>query len=247
VVDVRRLKLRIPGDLSIRLSVLAGNTRMCALMDRALRRGATVVDVGANIGVVAAYAAHRVGPGGRVIAVEPAADNMQILAENVRRNGLTNVTALNLAAGRRRESRQFYLRGDVSAVNSLFPESCYAQVTEVATVNVAPLDELVDGVADLVKIDVEGAELDVLAGTPRLLAQPAVQLIVEWHPVLQQAAGYAPDALPRALLDAGFAIQAVGHVRSKPLNAANILPMAARLTRAKRPVELFAYRARATR
>jgi len=226
--------------VSVRLSVVAGNARLYALLDSVLRPGSTVVDVGANIGVTAAYAARRVGPAGRVVAIEPAADNLLVLAENVRHNRLPNVTIVEAAGGRRRESRQFYLRGDVSAVNSLFPESCYAEVTATTEVRVAPIDDLVEGSADLVKIDVEGAELDVLAGMPRLLAHRGVHLVVEWHPVLQQAAGYAPDALPRLLLDGGFRLDAIGHLGSWRLSAIDIPELASRLTRARRPVELFA-------
>jgi hypothetical protein len=75
---------------------------------------------------------------------------------------------------------------------------------------------------------------------PRLLAHRGVHLVVEWHPVLQQAAGYAPDALPRLLLDGGFRLDAIGHLGSWQLNAIDIPELASRLTRARRPVELFA-------
>ena len=238
--DLAGLSLRIPGPVSVRLSVVAGNARLCALLDTVLRPGSTVIDVGANIGVITAYAAMRVGSAGVVVAIEPAADNLEVLAANLRRNNLTNVRIVDSAAGRRRESRPFYLRGDVSAVNSLFPESCYAHVTATAEVRVVPVDDLVEGGADLVKIDVEGAELDVLAGMPRLLAQRGIHLVVEWHPVLQQAAGYAPDALPRLLLDGGFRLDAIGHGGSWPLNTSGIPELASRLIRAGRPVELFA-------
>jgi FkbM family methyltransferase len=234
------LELHIPGPFRIRASVLAGNVRMCALLDAVIRRGATVVDVGANIGVIAAYAARKVGSSGRVVAVEPAVDNVRVMRDNLRRNRLSGVSIVEGAAGRRRERRDFYLRGELSAVNSLFPESCYASVTQVATVDVAPLDDLVDGHADVVKIDVEGAELDVLGGMPRLLAQPGLNLIVEWHPRLQRDAGYEPGALPRTLLDAGFRVDAVGHLRSRSLQPRDIDSLGARLFRAKRPVELFA-------
>jgi len=240
VVAWRGLELHIPGPFGIRASVLAGNVRICALLDLAIKRGATVVDVGANIGVIAAYAARKVGSAGRVVAVEPAADNVRVLRDNLRRNRLSGVSVVEGAAGRRRERREFYLRGELSAVNSLFPESCYASVTQVATVDVTPLDELVDGHVDVVKIDVEGAELDVLAGMPRLLAQPGLHLIAEWHPRLQRDAGYDPGALPRTLLEAGFRVDAVGHLRSRPLHPGDIDRLGARLFRAKRPVELFA-------
>lgn len=243
-VRLAGLDLLIPGPASVRLSVVGGNARICALLDTVLRPGSTVVDVGANIGVIAAYAAKRVGPAGRIIAIEPAADNRRVLAANLQRNNLSNVTVIEGACGRRRESRQFYLRGDVSAVNSLFRDSCYAEVTATTDVTVVPVDDLIEGGtgADLVKIDVEGAELDVLAGMPRLLAHPCIHLVVEWHPVLQEAAGYTVDALPRTLLDAGFRIDAVGHLGSRPLRSGDIADLARRLSRGRRPVELFARR-----
>jgi FkbM family methyltransferase len=241
-VTVDGVRLRVPGTRAIRASVLLGNVRLRAMFDAILRPGATIVDVGANIGVITAGAARRVGPEGRVFAIEPAVDNVAVLRENVHANGLGNVTIVAGAAGRRHETREFYLRGGVSAVNSLFPESIYATVTEIVRVTVAPLDDLVRGTADLVKIDVEGAEMDVLGGMPRLLAAPAVRLIVEWHPMLQQAGGYPADALPRALLDHGFSLEAIDHLRRGPLTAGDIGSMCERLTAARRPVELLAFR-----
>ena len=171
--NVAGARVEIPGTLPLRVSVVAGNLRMHRLIDNAVTPGATVVDVGANIGYNTIYAARRVGPGGRVIAIEPAVDNLAVLRRNIAANHLRNVVVKSVAAGRRHETRDLFLRGDISAVNSLFPESYYAAVTSVARVTVAPVDDLVDGHVSLVKIDVEGAELDVLAGMPRLLRSPA--------------------------------------------------------------------------
>jgi FkbM family methyltransferase len=241
-VDVAGARVRIPGRLSIRLSVVAGNIRVHRLMDAAIFPGATVVDVGANIGYNTVYASQRVGPAGRVVAIEPAADNLSVLRDNLRTNRLANVVVQPVAAGRAHEVRDFFLRGEVSAVNSLFPESVYAAVTGIEPVRVAPLDDLVEGDADLVKIDVEGAELDVLAGMTRLLARSAIHLIVEWHPRLQKAAGYAPDALPRLLLEHGFSLQAASHARVAPLGAGGIDRLAVQLARSGRPVDLVARR-----
>jgi hypothetical protein len=115
-------------------------------------------------------------------------------------------------------------------------------VTDVLEVPVARLDDLVDGGAELVKIDVEGAELDVLEGMPRLLGCPRLALIVEWHPTLQAMAGYAPDALPRWLLDRGWRLQAASHFSVRPLADSDLPGLTARLRRAGRPVELVARR-----
>jgi FkbM family methyltransferase len=241
-VAVGGLHLRIPGSRTIRASVLAGNVRVRAIIDAVVRPGATVVDVGANIGVIAAFAACRVGAGGAVVAIEPAQDNLTVLRDNLRRNGFAHVRVVAGAAGRQRGKRELYLRGGISAVNSLFPESCYASVTGITSVEVVRVDDMVDRDVDLVKIDVEGAELDVLGGMPRLLAQPSIALIVEWHPTLQRAAGYEADGLPRMLLDAGFAVHAVGHTKSRELRRDTIDALADRLLRARRPVELFCVR-----
>jgi FkbM family methyltransferase len=241
-IQVAGMQVRVPGRLPIRLSVVAGNMRLHRLLDRAIRPGDTVVDVGANVGYNTVYAAARVGPHGRIVAVEPAADNVAVLRENIAANALHNVTVHETAAGRAHEVRDLFLRGDVSAVNSLFPQSVYASVTDVVKVAVKPLDQLVEGDAHVVKIDVEGGELDVLAGMARLLRHSQIQLIVEWHPRLQEAAGYPADALPIFLLDLGFRLHVASHARVSRLHARGIGELAARLRRHGRPVELFAHR-----
>jgi hypothetical protein len=128
----------------------------------------------------------------------------------------------------------------VSAVNSLYPESRYARVTGVLRVPVVRLDELVEGPAAVVKIDVEGAELDVLEGASRLLASPGVVLIVEWDPTLQRMAGYGGDALPRWLLERGWRLQAASHWAVRRMGAAELPALAASLERRRGMVELVA-------
>lgn len=231
----------VPGPRAIRLSVVGGNMRIHRLIDALAAPGATVVDVGANIGYNTVYAARRVGPAGRVVAVEPAPDNLAVLERNVAACRLSNVGIERSAAGRASGRCELYLRGDTSAVNSLFPESCYSHVTGVIEVPLARLDDLV-GDADLVKIDVEGAELDVLEGMPRLLSRPGLALIAEWHPTLQRMAGYAADGLPRWLLERGWRLHAASHLAVRPLAAADVPALAARLQRRRRPVELLARR-----
>jgi len=209
-----------------------------------LRPGAVVVDAGANIGYNTVYLARQVGPGGRVIAVEPADDNLRVLRDNIMRNALTNVTVAPVAAGRTSETRSLYLRGDISAVNSFYQDSAYADVTGVVTVPVKPLDTLVPGDADLVKIDVEGAELDVLAGMARLLRSPGIALVVEWHPLLQEKAGHEADALPRMLLENGFRLVSASHTRSAPVAQADLASLIVSLRKSGRPVDLLATRER---
>lgn len=241
-VRIGGVLLEVPGTRVERLSVVAGNRRIHRLLGRSVRPGATVVDVGANIGWNAVGAARLVGPAGRVVAVEPTPDTLAVLRRNVAAAGLGNLEVAPVAAGRAAGTAEFYVRGGVSAVNSLYAESRYGRVTEVLRVPVVRLDDLVEGAADVVKIDVEGAELDVLAGMERLLSAPGLVLIVEWDPVLQRMAGHGAEALPRWLLAEGWRLQAASHLAVRRLEAGGIAALAARLERRRGMVELVARR-----
>lgn len=216
--------------------------RVQQLIDASLRPGDHAVDVGAHIGLNTLYMAMRVGSAGRVTAIEPAPDNLAVLRHNIAANDLRTVTVCAVAAGQARERRDFFLRGELSAVNSLFADSFYAPVSEVAPVDVAPLDDLVDDAPGLVKIDVEGAELEVIGGMTRLLRSPEIRLIVEWHPVLQEAAGHSADALPHALWERGFTLHAASHTSLAPFARQDVPGLLARLRRSRRPVDLWARR-----
>jgi hypothetical protein len=76
----------------------------------------------------------------------------------------------------------------------------------------------------------------------RLLTLPTIRLIIEWHPTLQQAAGHAPDALPRRLMNLGFSVQVVTHTQSSTLKESNLLTLTAQLLNRRSPVELLAHR-----
>jgi FkbM family methyltransferase len=234
--------LEVPGTRRERLSVVAGNLRIHRLLDRWVRPGDTVVDVGANIGWNAIRAARLAGAAGRVVAVEPTPDTLEVLRRNVAASGLGNVEVAPVAAGRAAGTAEFFVRGGVSAVNSLYAQSRYARVTKVLRVPVVRLDELVQGPAAVVKIDVEGAELDVLEGAPRLLDAPGVVLIAEWDPVLQAMAGYGGGALPRWLLARGWRLRAASHWGVRRVREGDVAALTARLERRRGLVELVATR-----
>ena len=241
-VRLNDMTVHVPGTRQERLSMVAGNLRIYRLFKRCVSPGATVIDVGANIGYNTIHAARLAGPDGRVIAVEPTPDTLAVLRHNITASGLTNVAIKPVAAGHTAGTNDFFVRGRTSAVNSLFPDSNYARVTSVLRVPVMPLDQLVDGTADVVKIDVEGAELDVLEGMTRILRNPSTAVIVEWHPLLQQLAGYTADALPRWLLERGWGLQSASHLAVRPLMVADLPALTARLLRVRRPVDLLARR-----
>lgn len=145
-----------------------------------LRPGDTVVDVGANIGTFTILAARKIGPQGRLVCVEPEPENARLLAANISRNGLTWVSRVEAALDRAPGRLKLYRSGN-PGMHSLLPR--YSRSVEVA---VQTLDEVTDrfglGKIDLLKIDVEGAELGAIAGGPKTLARSR-QVILETHAV----------------------------------------------------------------
>lgn len=128
----------------------------------ALRPGMTVVDLGANLGVFATRAAKRVGPSGRVVAVEPHPDNFRRLKANGERNGLANLACVNAAAGDHEgEARLFVHERGIN--HSLVRGSGMSVPVRLTTVD-ALVAELGLTRVDFLKVDIEGVAPEALRG-----------------------------------------------------------------------------------
>lgn len=174
------------------------------LLAERLRPGMTAVDVGANAGFLTAWMARAVGPSGKVYAVEPAPGNLVYLRHNVEANDLAQVEVLPVACGAAARLRSLYL-SRYGTLHSF--HDCAEATGEVVEVAERPLDALVSEPVDLVKIDAEGAELEVLSGMSRLISQnPRLELVVEWNPPGLLRAGLTVRSLPEGLRAKGFAV-----------------------------------------
>ncbi len=159
-----------------------------SVLRRLLKNGATFVDVGANVGLFTVAAARQVGPTGKIISIEPAPGTAAALQMTARLNGIYPFTQIHrLAAGREDGEAELNL-GQICGHSSLFPLKGAAGT---ATVQVAALDPIIGpNPVDLIKIDVEGAELDVLEGLPMTLSRnPNLAIIIEFAPIHLSRAG----------------------------------------------------------
>jgi FkbM family methyltransferase len=142
-------------------------------VDRFLQPGMTVLDVGAHHGLYTLLSSIRVGTDGRVVAFEPSPRERERLKRHIQSNGCRNVqvipTALSSSSGK---SSFFLVEGASDYCNSLRPPAVQAKTRQVE-VEVTTLDEFLAktsmNAVDFVKLDVEGAELDVLKGATKLL------------------------------------------------------------------------------
>jgi FkbM family methyltransferase len=150
-----------------------------ALMDT-VRPGMTVWDIGAHAGFFTALCSRRVGPTGRVHAFEPGSQTRARLEETIRLNGLRNVAVHACAVGAERTEGLLYGVGR-SAQATMRPLG--ARASSSNPVEVRTLSDLWDelGAPDVIKIDAEGAELDIVEGGARVLESGNVTLVVELH------------------------------------------------------------------
>lgn len=153
---------------------------LAPVIEHFARPGAVIYDVGANIGLYALWAARRVGPGGQVHAFEPVAATARLLRRFVEANGATNVRVAELALGRAPGTATMFCVPGASGLASTLARPG-ATRTEVRCTT---LDDYARGhdPPTFIKVDVEGAEPEVVAGGLGLLARSKPSLLLETNP-----------------------------------------------------------------
>ncbi|MBP7477215.1 MAG: FkbM family methyltransferase [Chitinophagales bacterium] len=147
-------------------------------------QGDCVVDCGANVGFFTVQAAKMIGENGRLIAIEPDADNHKLLLKNIEANGLKNVTVVNAGVWSKKDVLTFNVGihpGEHSFV--LHDDIIHQEGIRKIEIPVDTLDNILanEGVTkvDFVKMDIEGAETEAIKGMNGVLAQEGVKWVVE--------------------------------------------------------------------
>ncbi|MFA5171089.1 MAG: FkbM family methyltransferase [Sulfuriferula sp.] len=144
------------------------------LIQHILSPGDIFIDVGANVGMHTLAAAKSMRGQGRVIAFEPYPPTARLLEKTIWMNGFKNMVEIHcIAASDEQRERTLYL-GATSGHHSLFPLDEASRIDiEPVTVRTTTIDQIMANApfAHLIKIDAEGAELEVLAGAESLIKQ----------------------------------------------------------------------------
>jgi FkbM family methyltransferase len=143
---------------------------------RYLKSGDVFYDIGANIGFFTVIAARLVGPSGRVYAFEPVPDNAKGIRRNAQLNNLQNITVFEKAVSKSAGKADLLLtRHPGGAKLSTVGTPLNSEMKGVVAVDVVCIDDLVTSKRlpppSVVKVDVEGAELDVLCGMSKTVQQ----------------------------------------------------------------------------
>jgi FkbM family methyltransferase len=168
-----------------------------------------VYDLGANTGLHCLLASRLVGPEGRVVGFEPLPENLHAAADLISLNELSNVELVSKAVGKTVGVAEFLvgMHGKQGSLVGIGRES-----GERLAVAVTTLDAECDAgrpSPDFVKIDVEGAEGDVLLGFSRRLKECKPVFIIDLHSPQQDL------KVGRTLHEAGYELFRVGDAVAK--------------------------------
>ena len=173
-----------------------------------LRPGDVFLDVGANEGWFSVLAARAVGKSGRVLAVEPQERLWPVLIRNFILNDLANVELIPYGMAARRGVASLALYPSINTGATSIVDEPRRGLFTVRAIPTKSLDELADDhrapSIRLAKIDVEGYELEVLRGAPKLLARGIDYLLVELHPARLHRRGQSVEMVNAVLLEAGY-------------------------------------------
>lgn len=185
--------LQVPGEAKVSLSyretlglssLLYGTFEKAELnfVSRYVRQGDTAFDIGANVGIFSVVLGAAAGKSGHVAAFEPVSENVARLKRNLAKNDLDNVHVMPLALGAAEGRLLLHLAKDAAYHSLGVVEKAFRADGEVF-VEVRRLDdvwtEMGRPVVSFVKIDVEGAESDVLRGAEAFLKACCPVLLIE--------------------------------------------------------------------
>lgn len=170
----------------------------------------TIYDVGSNFGY---YAVTCAGYAEKVYAFEPVPETFNILAKNISQNQVPNVLAFNTGLAEEAGNATINLYNSC-VCNSLYvrelDDNHSLKKTGEAIISLDALDHFVRNHSlnppDLIKIDIEGAELSMLKGATKTIAAHRPVIFIEYSHNTAKDAGYREDAIVEELSKYGYVL-----------------------------------------
>jgi FkbM family methyltransferase len=182
------------------------------LFKKLIKKGMFVADIGANIGYYTLLAARLVGEEGKVFAFEPEPHNYSLLCKNIEVNGYRNVIPIRKAVFSKSGKMKLFL--DKSNLGGHSLSEANVDKSAYITIEVTRLDDYfknTDYKIDVIKVDVQGTEMEVLEGMTNTINQNEnVKIITEFWPVGLQNSGSSPTGFLNKLIECGFALYQIG-------------------------------------
>lgn len=181
-----------------------------SFFEKLIKPNMIIVDIGAHIGYFTRLFSRLTGRKGFVYALEADPENFSLLKKNTKH--LKNVALLPIAVSNKTASINFY-RSEKTGCHSTIQD--LSQHKETITVPSSDLDSLLlnkdrTQKVDIIKMDIEGGELNALKGMQKILrANPNISLVIEFNPGCLKQAAVAPREFITYLSSLGFYTYAI--------------------------------------
>ncbi len=177
-----------------------------------------IIDIGAHLGLFSAYSSRLTGPQGKIICFEPTPGTFSVLKETLRLNHCNNVIALQAAVSDKEGTATFYVSHTAGCnINSLIKNQSENKLSGY-DVRLVSIDSIVAEYAihpSIIKIDAEGAEMDVLKGGLKTFKEHKPVLILGLHPAFIKQKGDSLEAIWDLLAENGYQVRMEGKVLAK--------------------------------
>jgi len=172
-----------------------------------LKRGMTVIDIGANIGYYCLIESSIIGEEGIVYAVEPSYQNIKYLVLNLLLNSCKNVIVRTIAIGDKNGSVTFKIVEDAPNLSRVATSKDETKFK----VAMKTLDSFVEeekiGHVDFIRMDVEGFECRILRGARKVLSSHLPKLFIEIHPSMMTDYGDSIESFLQELSSHGYKVK----------------------------------------
>lgn len=168
-----------------------------------------VFDIGAHIGLVSLPMSQQIDDSGRVYAFEPATVNRNYLNYHLKRNRIQNVDVVPVLVGAENKNQvDFYELDDDTGMNSVVPiqKTGNFQAVQKNQVTLDTFCEAHQLKPEVIKIDVEGYEIDVLKGAQNILQRYPIELYLSVHPAHLKKLGYELTDLTNLIDFLGYTV-----------------------------------------
>ncbi|MDP6666977.1 MAG: FkbM family methyltransferase [Dehalococcoidia bacterium] len=205
------------------------------MLQGVLEPGMQILDIGANIGYYAMMESLVIGPDGRVTAIEPMLPNIEMLKRNIELNGATNIDVVHGAVSASTGTGQMYMssHSNLHTFHRDGSASAYLESTpvDVPTMTLRDAAARAGNCVDLVRMDVEGHEVEILGQLVDLAGEGVIapRVIFETHlsrytrendfvPVLNGlfSLGYTVRSAASSSESGTNRLQALGYAGSEP-------------------------------
>jgi len=186
VTNINSCKMKLDLYKPTQSSIYYGykyERKITNLLTKILKNDQIFIDVGAHVVYYSLLAAKKVGNNGKVFAFEPNNDNYKILIQNINLNKFNQIKYFKIGLSDHDGEAQFYINPYNDGGSSL-TKFTY-QALELVTIKIAKLDTLMSDLTlnriDLIKIDVEGHQMNTLKGMENTLREFRPKIIVEFN------------------------------------------------------------------